>query len=123
MFRRWAEQAIERIVVAVDPPATSNAQSDGCGIVVAGRAGEGRRRAARSDAEAGGAAGVGQAGGGGVSRETRRTASSPRRTRAARWCGPSSRRWTPNVPVRMVHATRGKWVRAEPVAALYARGW
>ena len=27
-----------------------------------------------------------------------------------------------NVPVRMVHATRGKWVRAEPVAALYAQG-
>jgi phage terminase large subunit-like protein len=25
-----------------------------------------------------------------------------------------------NVPVRMVHATRGKWLRAEPVAALYA---
>ena len=27
-----------------------------------------------------------------------------------------------NLPVRMVRATRGKWVRAEPVAALYARG-
>ena len=27
-----------------------------------------------------------------------------------------------NVPVRMVHATRGKWLRAEPVAALYAQG-
>jgi phage terminase large subunit-like protein len=27
-----------------------------------------------------------------------------------------------NVPVRTVHARRGKWVRAEPVAALYARG-
>ncbi len=27
-----------------------------------------------------------------------------------------------NVPVRAVHATRGKWVRAEPVAALYAQG-
>ena len=26
------------------------------------------------------------------------------------------------VPVRKVHATRGKWVRAEPVAALYAEG-
>jgi len=26
------------------------------------------------------------------------------------------------VPVRTVHASRGKWVRAEPVAALYARG-
>jgi phage terminase large subunit-like protein len=27
-----------------------------------------------------------------------------------------------DVPVRTVHATRGKWVRAEPVAALYAQG-
>ena len=27
-----------------------------------------------------------------------------------------------NVPVRQVRATRGKWVRAEPVAALYAEG-
>ena len=26
------------------------------------------------------------------------------------------------VPVRTVTATRGKWVRAEPVAALYAQG-
>ena len=26
------------------------------------------------------------------------------------------------VAVRTVHATRGKWVRAEPVAALYAQG-
>jgi phage terminase large subunit-like protein len=28
----------------------------------------------------------------------------------------------PAIPVQMVRATRGKWVRAEPVAALYARG-
>ncbi len=28
----------------------------------------------------------------------------------------------PNVPVRPVHATRGKWLRAEPVAALYEQG-
>ena len=27
-----------------------------------------------------------------------------------------------NVPVRKVTATRGKWLRAEPVAALYAEG-
>ena len=27
-----------------------------------------------------------------------------------------------NFPVHKVHATRGKWVRAEPVAALYAQG-
>jgi phage terminase large subunit-like protein len=28
----------------------------------------------------------------------------------------------PNVPVRSVRATRGKWVRAEPVSALYSEG-
>ena len=28
----------------------------------------------------------------------------------------------PGVPVTKVRATRGKWLRAEPVAALYARG-
>jgi phage terminase large subunit-like protein len=26
------------------------------------------------------------------------------------------------VPVKEVHATRGKWLRAEPVAAMYAQG-
>lgn len=28
----------------------------------------------------------------------------------------------PNLPIKLVHASRGKYVRAEPVAALYARG-
>jgi len=28
----------------------------------------------------------------------------------------------PNVAVRQVRATRGKWLRAEPIAALYAEG-
>jgi phage terminase large subunit-like protein len=27
-----------------------------------------------------------------------------------------------NVPVKAVHATRGKWLRAEPVAAMYEQG-
>ena len=27
-----------------------------------------------------------------------------------------------SVPLRAVHATRGKWLRAEPVAAMYAQG-
>eukprot|EP01036_Dinobryon_divergens_P057258 gene57258-76455_t len=37
MFRPADGSEPGRIVVAVDPPATSNAASDGCGIVVAGR--------------------------------------------------------------------------------------
>jgi phage terminase large subunit-like protein len=28
----------------------------------------------------------------------------------------------PAAPLRTVHATRGKWLRAEPVAAMYAQG-
>jgi phage terminase large subunit-like protein len=28
----------------------------------------------------------------------------------------------PHVPVKMVHAARGKYIRAEPISALYARG-
>jgi phage terminase large subunit-like protein len=27
------------------------------------------------------------------------------------------------VPLKCVHATRGKWLRAEPVAAMYTQGW
>ena len=27
-----------------------------------------------------------------------------------------------SVPLKTVHATRGKWVRAEPVAAMYSQG-
>jgi phage terminase large subunit-like protein len=32
------------------------------------------------------------------------------------------RQVAPNIPVRMVRAMRGKYLRAEPVAALYERG-
>jgi phage terminase large subunit-like protein len=30
--------------------------------------------------------------------------------------------FSPNVPVRLVHASKGKFARAEPVAALYEKG-
>ncbi|HVX57801.1 MAG TPA: hypothetical protein VHA37_08805, partial [Candidatus Saccharimonadales bacterium] len=121
MFRRWNGGATARVVVAVDPPATSTAHSDGCGIVVAGRT------------EAGAA----------VLRDlTLRTAA------PLQWAGRAVEAFhahkadcivaeanqggdmvravlaqvDASVPVRLVHATRGKWVRAEPVAALYAQG-
>ncbi len=41
MFRPDDGAARGRIVVAVDPPASSGMESDGCGIVVAGRTGAG----------------------------------------------------------------------------------
>jgi phage terminase large subunit-like protein len=110
-----------RIVVAVDPPVTGNARSDACGIIVAGRAGDIAIVLADRTVQ-------------GVSPE--------------RWASIAVMAFhefeadaivaevnqggdlvrsligqvDAAVPVREVRATRGKWVRAEPVAALYARG-
>jgi len=111
-----------RTVVAVDPPVTAHAKSDTCGIVVAARGTDGRAYVLE-DASLG------------VARPDVWA------TRAVE----IYRRWDadcivaevnqggdlvidllaqigPDVPVRAVRATRGKWLRAEPVAALYARG-
>ena len=53
---------------------------------------------------------------------SRPTASSPRSTTAAKWSPRCCARATPILPVRTVTATRGKFLRAEPVAAAYERG-
>ena len=110
-----------RIVVAVDPPVTGHARSDACGIIVAARTGLGA-----------------------VVREDRSLQPAP----PALWAARAVRAYhdwgadaivaevnqggdlvreiiaqqDPAVPIRTVRATRGKWLRAEPVAALYARG-
>ena len=120
-FRPASGEAHERIVVAVDPPVTGNRHSDACGIVVAAKAGEGAvvladlslapaapdawaRRAVAAFHEYDADCIVAEVNQGGdmvkavIAQEDA------------------------NVPVRGVRATRGKWVRAEPVAALYAHG-
>ena len=115
-------EALARIVVAVDPPATARSTSDACGIVVAGLDAAGRAVVLRD--------------------ATLRTA------RPADWAGRAValyhefeadcivaevnqggdmvtavlRTVDPAVPVKEVRASRGKWLRAEPVAALYAQG-
>jgi phage terminase large subunit-like protein len=112
---------LTRIVVAVDPPA-GGVKSDACGIVAAGKGADGtiyvledaslhaaqphlwaakaialwhRRKADALVAEANQ--------GGDMVRAVLREADAA-------------------VPVTLVHATRGKWLRAEPVAHLYAQG-
>jgi len=121
MFRPAGGMTPGRIVVAVDPPATSHADSDACGIVVAGRADDeivvladltlrpatplawARRAVAafrQNDADC-------------IVAEVNQGGDMVQAVIA---------QVDANVPVRTVHATRGKWVRAEPVAALYAQG-
>lgn len=110
-----------RIVVAVDPPVTGTVRSDACGIVVAGRSGEGvlvledatvkgvapliwaRRAVAAYHAHGADAIVVEVNQGGDLVRNL---------------IGQVDL----TVPVREVRASRGKWLRAEPVAALYGRG-
>jgi phage terminase large subunit-like protein len=121
MFRRDDGATRRRVVVAVDPPATSGAGADGCGIIVAARTDAGvvvledltlkpaapvawATRAVRAFRDYRADCIVAEVNQGG---EMVRAVIAQVGTDA---------------PVRTVHATRGKWVRAEPVAALYAQG-
>jgi phage terminase large subunit-like protein len=112
---------LDRIVVAIDPPATSGPKSDACGIVVAGVR-DGRAYvlqdatlnlatpqdwAAKTvslfeDYDADCVIAEGNQGGEMVESVLRQIA--------------------PNLPIKRVHARRSKTTRAEPVSHLYARG-
>ncbi len=113
---------LRRIVVAVDPPASSRRTSDACGIVAAGIDAEGTIV---------------------VLDDATLNAAEPRR-----WASAAVSLWhaleadclvaevnqggdmvkaviatvDAAVPVKPVRARRGKWLRAEPVAALYSQG-
>lgn len=132
----WTRELIERfriagadapgeyaeIVVAVDPPATSGARADECGIVVAARAANGEIY---------------------VLADLSSQGDTPRKWAGrvvSAYCNFSAnrvvaevnnggemvadvlRQCEANLPVRSVTATRGKFLRAEPIAAAYERG-
>ena len=111
-----------RIVVAVDPPATSGPNADECGIVVAG-IDAGGRGYVLDDRSMGGLTPLTWAS---------RAAKAYRDYNADRIVAESNqggemvstimRQVMPNAALKLVRATRGKWLRAEPVAALYERG-
>jgi phage terminase large subunit-like protein len=129
----WSRAAIEemrvqaapdlvRVVVAVDPPASSGKRSDACGLVVAGLGMDGTAYVIADE--------------------------SLERARPGDWGRAAIRAYRrfeadclvaevnqggemvaaiingidPGVPVKSVRATRGKWLRAEPVALLYEQG-
>ena len=112
---------LQRIVVAVDPPASAGKRSAACGLVAAGRAGD--LVYVIADDTVSGLSPAGWAAkavalwrrleadclvvevnqGGDMVRQVIREADR-------------------NVPVTPVRATRTKWLRAEPIAALYEQG-
>ncbi len=121
MFRSADGTVDGRLVLAVDPPVTGTARSDACGIVVVGRQGEGavvledatlkgikpdiwaRRAIAAYRAHEADCIVVEVNQGGDLVLQVLAQVDA-------------------SVPVRQVRASRGKWLRAEPAAALYARG-
>jgi phage terminase large subunit-like protein len=120
--RRKLAPDMKRIVVAVDPPATSHAKSNACGIVCVGLGADGRCYVLED--------------------------ASVKRMRPLQWAQrvvDVYNRWNADrivaevnqggemvrelltqvdaaVPIKTVHATRGKRARAEPVAAFYEQG-
>jgi phage terminase large subunit-like protein len=122
-----AAPALDRIVVAVDPPVTGHAGSDDCGIVVVGACTEGPpqdwKAVVLEDASVSGASPQAWA-------EAALAAFA--RHGADRLVAEVNqggdlvetviRQIDPMVPYRAVRASRGKGARAEPVAALYEQG-
>jgi len=117
-----AAPPLTRIVVAVDPPASSGAKADACGIIAAGvsEAGIGHVladasiRGARPTDWAARAIGLYEAlDADGLVAEV---------NQGGEMVTTVLHEVDPSVPVKTVRATRGKWLRAEPVAALYAQG-
>jgi phage terminase large subunit-like protein len=127
--RQWIDDArvmaapeMRRVIVALDPPVTATAHSDACGIVVAGLGVDGRAYVLADRTIQG------------------RTPDVWAKAAIAAYDDFAADRvvaeinqggdlvigvihqFAKNLPVVKVRATRGKWVRAEPVAALYAEG-
>lgn len=118
---RRAAPDMPRVVVAVDPAATSGEESDETGIVVAGRGVDGRgyvladrscrlsplgwaRRAVAAYDQFGADLLIAEVNNGGeMVVQTIKTVD-------------------PRIPVKVIHATRGKQLRAQPVASLYEQG-
>jgi phage terminase large subunit-like protein len=117
-----AAPPLTRIAIGIDPPAGSRPNSDACGIVAAGRAENGTIYVLE-DATADALAPIAWA---------TRAIALYRRHEADTLVAEVNqggdmvraviRQVDAAVPLKTVHATRGKWVRAEPVAAMYAQG-
>lgn len=116
-----AAPELERVVVAVDPPASHGPDADECGIVVAGRAGDVAFVLADWSVR-----GLGPRGWADRVVAAYSEYEADRIVVEVNQGGDMARaiiaQVDPSAPVKSVHARHGKRVRAEPVAALYERG-
>ncbi len=117
-----ARRPLSRIVVAVDPPAGSRRSSDACGIVAAGMVAPGVALVL-ADATVQGLTPQGWAARAvALYRELEADCLVAEVNQGGDMVAAVIRGVDATVPVRSVRASRGKWMRAEPVAALYEQG-
>src|SRR5256714_682871 len=116
-----AAPPLARIVVGIDPPAGARG-GDACGIVAAGRAEDGTIYVLEDTT----VAGLSPAGWAAKAVALYRRLSADTLVaevnQGGDMVGAVIREVDASVPLKTVHATRGKWLRAEPVAAMYTQG-
>ena len=117
-----APKEFTEIVVAVDPPARSGSKSDECGIVVAAKAENGLFYVLADLTSQGETPGAWGARVGAAFRDFKANRVVAEINQGGDMVTEVLRQSEPNLPVRAVHATRGKFLRAEPIAAAYERG-
>ena len=113
---------LTRVVVAIDPPGSATKQADACGLVAAGRGEDGRVYVLADETASGLSPQAWATKAISLWRRVQADALVAEvnfggdMVRAVIWAADRS------VPVMTVRATRGKYVRAEPVAQLYEQG-
>ncbi|MEM9972044.1 MAG: terminase family protein [Pseudomonadota bacterium] len=113
---------LQRIVVALDPPATSGKNADACGIVVAGTGEDGRFYVIRDATLQRAPPEIWAAKAVGLCDEFHADRIVAEVNQGGEMVAAVLRQVDPFAPIEMVRATRGKILRAEPVAMLYAQG-
>lgn len=118
---RSSMPTLKRIVVAIDPPASSHDRSNECGLVAVGLGEDDNayvladRSAIMSPSEWAHEAVV-------LYRELEADNIIAEVNQGGEMVEAVIRSEDPNVPVHSVRAARGKYIRAEPISALYSRG-
>lgn len=120
--RELVAPALVRIVVAVDPPASSSLRADSCGLIVAGVDADGIGHVLEDGTISGARPHEWAAKAVALYRRFEADALVVEVNQGGEMAESVIREVDPGVPVTAVRATRGKYLRAEPVAALYAQG-
>jgi len=114
---------VERIVVAVDPPVSRGAGADACGIIAAGLASDGMAYVLEDATIQGLRPRDWAAHAIGIYRKYDADCLIAEVNQGGEMVRDVLNQIDKTLSYRPVHAKRGKWLRAEPVAMLYEQGW